>query len=174
MEPLCHGAWATAPSGHGRRSRARRVAARGCRWDVLVLELPDGPGRTRERAAATAPIGGDEAEQEDDRLTGDEQETDRREQQHGAQPVRPVPRRAERRQDDENGEQHELESEATKPRASLRFEVLTLVLDGAGRTRRTRRGGVGTGVGSGHEPERYGRGRQLAVGGGGTVPGLST
>ena len=67
----------------------------------LVLELAD---RLRRRCASgrrrAAPVGGDEPEQEDDRLAGDEQQDDREREQDRAEPDRPLPGDAERRQDD--------------------------------------------------------------------------
>ena len=61
--------------------------------DCGVLELADRPGRAAERTAPAAPIGGDETEQEDDRLAGDQEQDDHREQERRHSPRRAIARR---------------------------------------------------------------------------------
>jgi hypothetical protein len=122
----------------------------------------------RERAAPAASIRGDQTEQEDDRLACDQQQPDHREEQRRADRRGPVPRDAQRRQHDEDHEDHDLDPEAAETRAACRFEVVALVLDGPGRrSRASRRGRVGPSI------DRYwsglwrGPGGRLGAGSGG-------
>src|SRR5207249_2637303 len=109
---------------HGAFVRRGRRAA-------LVLELADGPGTARQRATAAPAVGRHEAEQEDDRLAGDEQQDDDSEQEGRADPARPLPDDGQRRDDDEERQDDELKAEAAEPGAFVRIEVRALVLNGS-------------------------------------------
>jgi len=138
-------------------------------------QLTHGLRLTGQRTAAAAPVRGDQTQQEDDRLAGDQQQEDHGEEQGGADRERPVPDHRQRRQDDEDDQDHELEPEAAETRAQFRGEVVAAVLDGARRARAARRRRVGVrvrhrcrrvrwlvvGLGRvggrvGHEAQRYG------------------
>ena len=127
-----HGHWARdlQDPGDGQTARRRRLFSHAA-VGRLVLQLTDGRGARRERAAATArtTIRGDEAEQEDHRLPGDEEEQQDRDQEDAAQPGRPAPADAERGQDEQGDEDDDLAPEAAQARALRGVERRSLVLD---------------------------------------------
>ncbi len=133
---LCrHRAGIAAPARAPRRPRLGSVGValllgrRGWREiGDLVHDLADGrPGLRVERRPARAPVGGHQAQQEDDGLAAEEQQDEREDEQRAADEGIPAPRHRERREDEEEGEQADLDPEAAQPRSSLGVERLTLV-----------------------------------------------
>src|SRR3954447_5266430 len=134
-----------APLRLRRRFRTARIQRVATAVADPILDLADRRGPAAQRTSASLPpVCGDEAEQEDDGLAGDQEERDRHEEEQGAEPVRPAPEHRDRRQDDEDREQAHLEAEATEPRSALRIEGLARVLNRSNRGLAVRGGHAGT------------------------------